>query len=108
MCIAAIEQRLMDQVHEVWVITLPGMLKFLSLITVHHLILIITKMILQFLGEGPTHEINGSIGAADKKYSINFSKAKTKFSLNLHYNGDNDYLFVNRYKYIILNQIIEM
>ena len=30
-----------------------------------------------------------------KKYDINFSKAKTKFCLSLHYNSDNSYLFVN-------------
>ena len=28
-------------------------------------------------------------------YSINFSKAYTKFRLSLHYNGANSYLFVN-------------
>ena len=28
-------------------------------------------------------------------FSINFSKAKTKFCLSLHYNADNSYLFVN-------------
>ena len=47
------------------------------------------------LGEGDTFGINGSFGAQDKKFSINFSKAKTKFCLSLHYNGDNSYLFVN-------------
>ena len=36
------------------------------------------------LGEGDTFDI-----------SINFSKAKTKFCLSLHYNGDNNYLSVN-------------
>ena len=30
-----------------------------------------------------------------KKFNINFTKAKTKFCLILHYNGDNSYLFVN-------------
>ena len=28
-------------------------------------------------------------------YSINFAKKKTKFCLSLHYNGANNYLFVN-------------
>ena len=28
-------------------------------------------------------------------YSINFTKVNTKFSLSLHYNGANSYLFVN-------------
>ena len=43
------------------------------------------------LDEGPT---DGSVGAAEKKFSINFSKAKTNFYESLHYNGDNSYLFV--------------
>ena len=30
-----------------------------------------------------------------KRFSINFSKAKTKFCLSLHCNSDNSYLFVN-------------
>ena len=31
----------------------------------------------------------------EKKFSINFSKAKTKLCLSFQYNGDNSYLFVN-------------
>ena len=46
------------------------------------------------LGEGDTFSINGSFGAPEKK-CINFSKAKTKFCLSLHYNSSNSYLFVN-------------
>ena len=45
--------------------------------------------------EGPTDDINGSIAAAEKKFSINFSKANTKFCLTLHCNGYNSYFFVN-------------
>ena len=41
------------------------------------------------LGEGPTDD-------AEKKFGIDFSKAKTKLCLSLHYNGGNSYLFVNR------------
>ena len=41
------------------------------------------------LGEGPTYGING------KKFSINFTKAKRKFCLSLHYNDDNSYLLVD-------------
>ena len=62
------------------------------------------------LGEGPTDDINGSIGTAEKKLSINFSKAKTKFCLSLHYNGDNSYLFVNgkeTYKFKVENKNVE-
>ena len=31
-----------------------------------------------------------------KKISINFSKAKTKFCLSLHYNSDDSYLSLNK------------
>ena len=30
-----------------------------------------------------------------KTFSINFTKSSKKFCLNLHYNNDNSYLFVN-------------
>ena len=60
------------------------------------------------LGERDTLGINGSFGAPEKKFNINFSKAKTKFCLSLDYNGDDSYLFVNRKKSIILKQIIKM
>ena len=43
----------------------------------------------------PTNDINGSVGAAEKNISINFSRAETKVSLSLHYSGDNRYLFIN-------------
>ena len=33
-----------------------------------------------------------------KKFDINFSKAKTKFCLSLHFNAANSYLFVDRKK----------
>ena len=46
------------------------------------------------LVEGPTGDFNGSIGPAEKRFSINFSKAKTKFCLSLHYNGDNGYMYI--------------
>ena len=45
-------------------------------------------------GEGNTFGINGSFGAPEKKFDINFSKANAKFCLSLHYNVDNRYLFV--------------
>ena len=47
------------------------------------------------LGEGSTYDINGSFGAPEKKFGINFSKENTKLCLILHYNSDNSYLFVN-------------
>ena len=48
------------------------------------------------LGEGgDTFGINGSFGAPENKFSINFSKPNTKFCLSLHYDADNSYLFVD-------------
>ena len=47
------------------------------------------------LGEGGTFGINRRFGAPEKKFSINFTKAKTEYFLSLHYNGDNSYSFVN-------------
>ena len=47
------------------------------------------------VGEGPTFGINGRFGSLEKKISINFSKANSKFCLSLHYNADNGFLFVN-------------
>ena len=47
------------------------------------------------LREGTAFHINDSFGSAEKKLSINFTKANTKVSLSLHYNGDNTYLFFN-------------
>ena len=37
------------------------------------------------LGEGPTDYFNGSVGAAEKEFSVKFRKAKTTFLLSLHY-----------------------
>ena len=36
--------------------------------------------------------------AQRKKISINYSKAKTKFWLSLHYNSNESYLYVNKTK----------
>ena len=47
------------------------------------------------LGEGPTYGVNGGFRSPEKKFSINFTKANTKFCLTLHYNADNSYFFVN-------------
>ena len=49
------------------------------------------------------------VGAAGQMFGINSSKAKTKFYLSLHYNGDdNSYLFVNGKKSVSLKQIIKL
>ena len=45
------------------------------------------------LGKGPTEGINGSVGTAEKKSSINFSKPNTKFCLSLYYNGNESCLY---------------
>ena len=47
------------------------------------------------LGKSPTYGSNASFVASEKKVGINFSKAKTKFALSLHYNHDNSYSFFN-------------
>ena len=39
--------------------------------------------------------INDTTVYAEKTYSINFTKSRVRFCLNLHYNRDNSYLFVN-------------
>ena len=46
------------------------------------------------LGKGPTQGLEHT-RAAEKLYSINFTKENSNFALNLHYNGVNSYLFVN-------------
>ena len=48
------------------------------------------------LGIGPTQGLEHSL-VAERMYSINFTVTKKKkFCLSLHYNGVNNYLFVNR------------
>ena len=47
------------------------------------------------LGEVIICGINGRFGLPEKRFSINFTKASTKFWLSLHYNADSKYLFVN-------------
>ena len=46
------------------------------------------------LGRGATQGLESAL-TAEKMYSINFTVAKEKFCLSLHYNGGNSYLFVN-------------
>ena len=46
------------------------------------------------LGFGPTQGLEDTL-TAEKLQSINFTKHNKKFCLNLHYNGANNYLFVN-------------
>ena len=58
------------------------------------------------LGERPTEGISDSVRAASKRFRITFSKAKTKFSLSLHYNDDEIYLYVNETEIWKLRQMI--
>ena len=61
------------------------------------------------LREGPTDNLNDRVGEPEQKFSINFSKTKTKICLNLHHNNGNRYLFVNEkeiYKFKAGNKII--
>ena len=46
------------------------------------------------LGKGPTQGLEHTL-AAEKLYSIHFTKQNRKFCLILHYNGANSYLFDN-------------
>ena len=47
------------------------------------------------MGDGFVQGINDTTLYAEKRYSKNFSAVNEKFVLNLHYNADNSYLFVN-------------
>ena len=57
------------------------------------------------LGKGPTQELKHKL-TAEKMYSINFSKDRTKYCLSLHYDGANSYLFVMIKKFINSKQKI--
>ena len=53
-----------------------------------------SKKDILILGKVPTQGLEHRL-TAEKLYSINFTKEKTKFCLSLHCNGANSYLFVN-------------
>ena len=52
------------------------------------------KVIL-ILGKEPTQGLGENSLTAEKMHSINFTSTKKRFCLSLHYNGVNNYLFVN-------------
>ena len=54
----------------------------------------IRKKDILVLGIGPPQGLEHTL-TAEKMYSINFTVTKKKFCLSLHYNGANNYLFVN-------------
>ena len=105
MCIASTEEHLMESLSGILVMNLLGMFKFLMLVMFNHLILIFCYKDFLALSQWDTFGFNGNFGAPEKKFSINFSKAKTKFGLNLHYNGENNYLFGNGEKIYKFNAI---
>ena len=47
------------------------------------------------LGKDFIQGINSTTIYAEKMYAINFSAIRAKFSLSLHYNGENSYLLDN-------------
>ena len=59
------------------------------------IMLIIKKKDILILGKGPTQGLGEHSLIAEKMYSINFSAAKRRFCLSLHYNGAYSYLLVN-------------
>ena len=60
------------------------------------------------LDESSTYSINGSFGLSEKKVSINFNKASTKFWLSLHYNADNIFFFLMEKKSLTLKLTTRM
>ena len=47
------------------------------------------------LGEGPIQGSDDTTLTAEAKYPINFTQSGKRFSLSLHYNGSNSFLYVN-------------
>ena len=43
------------------------------------------------LGKGQTKRLDNTILTAEAEYSIKFSRSQMKFSLSLHYNGNNSF-----------------
>ena len=50
------------------------------------------------LGKGPVQGLDDTTLTAEAQCSINFSISNRKFCLSLHYNGSNNFLFVNATK----------
>ena len=47
------------------------------------------------LDDGPTQGLYDTTLTTEEKVSISFTESRNKFCLNLYYNGENKYLFVN-------------
>ena len=52
------------------------------------------------LSEGPSYGNDRSFGTLEEKFNINFSNARKKYCLTLHYNGGNSYFFYQRKIYL--------
>ena len=50
------------------------------------------------LGEGSTQRLDDTKSIAEAKYPINFTQSERRFALSLHYNGSDNFLFVNATK----------
>ena len=50
------------------------------------------------LGEGPKQELDDTTLTGEAKYPINFTQSGKRFVLNLQYNGNHSFLFVNATK----------
>ena len=46
------------------------------------------NVVIFYVDNSLSYAINESFGSPEKKFNISFSKANTKFCLNLHYNAD--------------------
>ena len=53
------------------------------------------KKYILILGEVPMQRLDDTTLNAEKTYQINFTESRKKFCLSLHYNGANNYLFIN-------------
>ena len=49
------------------------------------------------MDDGPTQGINDTTIYSEKKYFRNFTEPNVKFVLSLHYNGNDSYLFVDKF-----------
>ena len=50
------------------------------------------------LSKGPIQSLDGTKFTAEALYPINFTQLGKRFALSLHYNGSNNFLFVNATK----------
>ena len=83
------DKHLTEKVSGVLVMTLLETLYVLVLITVHHFMMVIKKNLYQAKDQM-------KMLVQQRKTSINFSKANTKFCLSFHYNGDESDLYVDK------------